>query len=288
MYTSRHVSHLIESIYDDLPKSERKIARFLLENPEAVIQMTASELAKSSETSPASVIRFCRSVGIPSFTELKLQLSAERTLPETPAYSDISPDESVSEIKSKLLSNAYLSMKETLHLISDDTIDRAVSLIKAAPLIYTFGIGSSCLVAENIAQKWNRIGKISICVSDVHQLIAGLSSAPPETVFIGISNSGETAEVLSLVSVAQENGLKTMGITQFSPNTLSKKVDLVLQTVRSKEAEIRSAATSSLMTQFMTVDTLFYAYVISDYDTHLDAIQKSREAVDQYKNKSKK
>ena len=54
----KHVDYRVRSIFEDLTRSERKIAQFVLDKPEEVIKMTASELAKVSETSPASVIRF--------------------------------------------------------------------------------------------------------------------------------------------------------------------------------------------------------------------------------------
>ena len=79
----KHIHRRVESIFSELTQSEKKIAQMVLETPEEVIQMTANELAKASQTSPASVIRFCRSIGISGFTELKLKLSAEV---DTPNY----------------------------------------------------------------------------------------------------------------------------------------------------------------------------------------------------------
>ena len=108
------------------------------------------------------------------------------------------------------------------------------------------------------------------------------------TLFIGISNSGETAEVLSLNQIAQNRGLKTISITEFGMNSLSKKTDINLNTVRSKEVALRSAATSSLMSQFMLIDLLFYTYVLEDYDKHMENILNSRELVDDYKRMTSK
>ncbi|MEG2253932.1 MAG: MurR/RpiR family transcriptional regulator, partial [Vagococcus sp.] len=200
---SKHVDFRVRSIFEDLTRSERKIAQYVLDKPEEVIKMTASQLAEASGTSPASVIRFCKSIGIPSFPELKLELSAERDSPVTQEYSDIASDEKISDVKSKLLGNAYQAMKETVQLADEETLLKASREIANASFIYVFGIGSSYLVAENVSQKWNRIGKVCICMPDVHQLIASLTSAPADALFIGISNSGETAEVLSLNTIAQ-------------------------------------------------------------------------------------
>ena len=285
---SKHIHQRVESLYNDLTHSEQKIANLVLERPEDVTKMTASELAKESQTSPASVIRFCKSISIPSFPELKMALSAEKQWEVPKEYSDILPNEKISDVKAKLLGNAYQSMQETVQLVSDDTLKQAVSLISNAPFVYVYGIGSSYLVAENIAQKWNRIGKVCICIADIHLLIASLTSAVPGSVFIGISNSGETSEVLEINHIAKENGIKTIGISQFGMNSLSKKVDLSLQTVKSKEAELRSAATSSLMSQFILIDLLFHIYVLEEYDKNMANIRESRKLVDNYKRRTHK
>ncbi|MGO2266847.1 MurR/RpiR family transcriptional regulator [Vagococcus salmoninarum] len=279
----RHIHHRIESILGELTQSEQKIASIVLEKPEAVIEMTANDLAKVSKTSPASVIRFCKSINIPSFTELKLKLSAELTSTTYTGYSDIVPGEPIKEIKNKLLGNAYQSMKETVNLLDERVIISVIDAIKQASLVYVYGVGASYLVAENIAQKWNRIGKTCVCVADAHLFLSILIAAPKDAVFIGISNSGETREVSRLADVAQESGLKTIGITQFGSNTLSNISDISVQTVRSKEAEIRSAATSSLLAPFMAIDVLFYAYVSENYAENINRIRLSRKAVDKYK-----
>ncbi len=282
---SKHVYHRVTSIFDDLTKSERKIARLVLDRPNDVLKMTATDLADESNTSPASVIRFCKSIGIPSFPELKLQLAGEREIPVTDSYSDVLPDERLSDVKMKLLGNAYQSMKETIQLMDEATIMKAVAVIEQASIVYVYGVGSSNLVSENMSQKWNRVGKVCITMTDVHLLMSSLSSAPKGALFVGISNSGETSEVLAVMKLAQELSLKTMGITQFGVNSLSKLADLCIQTVRSKEAELRSAATSSLMSQFITLDVLFQSYVLQNYEENMAAIRSSRKAVDSYKTK---
>lgn len=288
MQKNRPIHHRIELILDDLSKSERKIAILVLEQAELVLSMTVNELANASNTSPASVIRFCKSIGIASFTDLKVKLSAESVHRELPPTTDISSNTSIPEIKQRLLSNAYQAMDETLQLLNESLVHQATNQIKEASIVYIFGIGSSFLVAENFIQKWTRIGKTVLCFSDVHIFITSLSSAPADALFIGISNSGETKEIISLMQIAKEHGLKTLSFTQFGNNTLSKLADFSIQTVHSNEAKLRSAATSSLMAQFITLDLLFYAYILEGYDDNIARIQQSRQDLDIYKQKHKK
>jgi DNA-binding MurR/RpiR family transcriptional regulator len=280
--SGENIQGRIISILDTLPKSEQKIGNTILQDPSKVIDMTAAELANHAGTSPATVIRFCKKIDVPSFTQLKVRLSAEIEVPVYEGYSDITANESVDEIKSKLLGNAYQSMQETVALLNEERVETIVDLLVAAPIIYVFGIGASYLVAENVAQKWNRIGKTVVCVQDSHVLVTILVSAPKEAVFFCISHSGETKEVLRLVDVAQKHQLKTIGLSQFGNNTLTNKVAYSLQTVRSNEAVLRSAATTSLHDQFIVVDVLFYAYASRNFDRTLEMIQEFKAEVRTY------
>lgn len=282
----KHVYLRVQRIYEDLTQKEQKIAQFVLDHPEQVIKMTTKTLAKASGTSPASVIRFCKSIGILSFPDLKLALSAERSSPKNETYCDVLPNENISDLKHKLLTNATQTLTETVQLADDTRILKAAKEIARAAFVYVYGIGASYLVAENFVQKWSRLGKVCICIADVHQCISTLTSAPKETLFIGISSSGETNEVLTLHQLAKDRGLKTISMTEFGVNRLSKKADINLYTMREKEVNLRSAATQSLMSQFMLIDLLFYTYVLADYDNHMKHILKSRACVDQYKRKS--
>ena len=54
-----------------LPRAERAVAQALLEKPELICFMTLAELARETDSSDASVIRFCRKMGYSGFTDMK-------------------------------------------------------------------------------------------------------------------------------------------------------------------------------------------------------------------------
>lgn len=276
------IKRRVESIYEELTKSEKKIADFVLTHPLEVTMMTAAELATESDASPATVIRFCKSIGIDSFTKLKVDLASSINKKEAIQYSDIEANESVAGIKNKLLYNAYQSMGDTIKYLDDDQIEEAVIAIEEAPIIYTFGIGASWLVSENFMQKFNRIGRSVIAVADIHIMLATLVSAPKEAILVLMSNSGNTKEIKQLVNSAHSYGVKTIGVCQFGHNYLSKHADIVLHTVKPREAELRSAATSSLHAQFIVIDVLFFAFATKNYEKIYSIIETTRAEVNKY------
>ncbi|MEH7479713.1 MurR/RpiR family transcriptional regulator [Neobacillus drentensis] len=272
----------IESVIEELPKSERKVAQYILENADEIIRMTVHDLAANANASSAAVIRLCRSIGVAGFSELKVSLSSQSSRSFKSGFYDIEPNETIQSIKEKIVSNSVQVIKETAMELDEEIIDRTIECIKNADVIYVYGLGASSLVADDIMQKWSRLGKTVISYQDAHIYASILSSASKKSIFFCISNSGETPEVLRLVDIAKESGFQTIGLSRFGQNALSQKVDLSLHHVRAPEAQFRSAATSSIFAQFLTVDIIFYAYVSKYYDDSIQKIINSRNAVLNY------
>lgn len=173
----------IRSVLDELPKSEKKIGEFILLHPEKTIKMTTAQLGEAAQSNSPAVIRLCSRIGVNGFTKLKVDLSAEIVSEDNLTYADIHSDETIANIKNKLLGNAFKSMEETSSLINEYILGNITEILYKAPVIYVYGIGASHLVAENIAQKWNRIGKVCICPTDAHTLLTMMSAAPKNAVF---------------------------------------------------------------------------------------------------------
>lgn len=273
---------LIKSLEDTLPKAEKRVANFIIEEPAEVLSMTSKELGKASQSSAATVIRLSKRLGMDSFPQMKSMLYNEQANDKIEGYSDIRSNEPLEDIKEKLLGNAYQSLSDTLPLLDEGIIGIANKAIEEAEIIYIFGMGSSYLVAQDISQKWNRIGKTCIVMSDTHSLIATMTSDDKKKLFIGVSNSGETSEVVQLMKIAQKNGLETMSITQFGENSVTKEANIHLKHIRVNEPAYRGAATVSLHVQFYLVDVLFYAYSSKHYKEVMNHIISSKEEIIAY------
>ncbi|MFJ7754013.1 MurR/RpiR family transcriptional regulator [Peribacillus muralis] len=285
-----HVENIllrIESLLNQLPKSERKIAEYILEHPKDIVRMTIHELAAHADASSSAVTRFCRSIKVNSFSELKVSLSSLISQPEKKGFHDIEPDETIASIKDKIVSNSVQAIQETAHYLDEAILDQIVETMRVADVIYVYGLGASWLIAEDITQKWLRLGKIVSANQDPHITATALAAASKNTVFFCISNSGETEEVLQLVDIAKAYGIKTIGLSRLGDNGLTKKVDMPLQHVRAPEAKFRSAATSSLFAQLLTVSIIFYAYVSKYYNENKNGIERSRESVLKFTKRNK-
>lgn len=272
----------IKTLEKDLPIAERRIASFILQSPEVIIDMKASDLGKAAGSSAATVIRLCKRVDIPSFTQLKILISREITQAKPVGYNDITAGEPVQDIMDKLLGNAIQTMQDTVSILKEKVLEESVKAIEKASVIYVFGVGASKLVAQNIAGKWSRIGKNTIYLDDAHLLIAAMTAPVENALFIGISNTGETKEVLKLMEIAKENNCTTIAITRFGENNLANLSDISLQHVRANEEELKSAATNSVHAQFIVVDILFFAYTSKNHDRAMERVSITRKEIRKY------
>ena len=272
----------IKSVLDDLPNSERKIGEYILTYPEETIKMTTSQLGIAAESNSTAVIRLCNRIGVNGFTKLKVNLSAEIVSVDESGYAEIEAEETIGTIKNKLLTNAFKSMEETISLMNEFDIERVIELIESASMVYVYGVGNSRIIAENMVQKWSRVGKIVICPTDNHQLVSMLGAAPKNALFFGISNSGETREIIELIKLAKKYALKTVGLTQFGQNSLTNKADYTIQTVKTIESDSQFIS-SSLHAQLIAIDVLFYSFLSKNYVAGTERIKQSREEMNQYK-----
>lgn len=271
----------IQSMMSDLPVSEQKVASYILSSPKDAVAMSVHDVAEKSGTSSAAVVRFCRSIGLNGFPELKMQLSVSNAYSRNhhTGYLDIESNEPVKSVIRKTINNSLQAIQDTEEHLDVQTIEQIVVSLQRAPAIFMYGVGASAIVAEDAAQKWLRLGKIAYFIPDRHLLAAALASAPKNAVFFGISYSGETTDLLELIRLAKEFGLQTIGLSKFGSNKLASLCDQMLYTSRAPEAELRSAATSSRLAQLLVVDILFLAYASSQYEATVEQLSASRNAV---------
>ena len=62
---------------DGVFSAERRVAEFILKNPDQVVTLNVADIAEQSGVSDATVIRLCKHLGYTGFYQMKLQLAHE-------------------------------------------------------------------------------------------------------------------------------------------------------------------------------------------------------------------
>ncbi|EOH97495.1 MurR/RpiR family transcriptional regulator [Enterococcus pallens] len=274
---------LIRDKLPTLSKSERNLAEYILAKPEKVIRYTASQLAKEAASSPATIIRFTRSIGLNGFTELKLQLSSDIGQQKVEVYTDIDKEDNPDTIKTKLKARIDYVLNKNVACLTNETVEKCVELVENAQTIYIYGVGASSLVAQDMYQKFSRLGKVTIFEQDYHHMAGMMASVGEGSLFIGVSNSGETRETIRLAQLARERQMKVIGLTSFGGSKLADIATISLVSEHEGENPLRAAATVSLMAQLFVVDVFFLSYAAKHYDQTIELLQNTKEAVKKVK-----
>ncbi len=271
---------IIKQEYQNFSPVERKIADYILENGAMVLTLSAQEMAKKAGTSPAALVRFSRRIGLTGFTQLKQKISASlASMDSSDDFEEVKKDESVGSIKRKVSIRMNTMIEQTNDLLVDETVTRVSNLLDASDLIFVYGFGASGLVAQDIFQKFTRIGKQVFYVQDIHHFSSSLVALKENAVFIAISNSGNTKSLLRLCSIAQQNEIPIVGITSDKKSKLARMTNELLQSTSGDTFVMRAAATISLMAQLYVVDILFYTYLSNHYDDGMSVIQSTRDTI---------
>ncbi|GEN46600.1 MurR/RpiR family transcriptional regulator [Alkalibacillus haloalkaliphilus] len=270
---------ILKEMVAHLPNSERKIAEYVIENPEESIQMTAMALGKASQTSSAAVIRMCKSLGFKSFQEFKLRVAGDLQVESSTDYRDIEPHESFDNIIEKATSNTMQTLKETVDILDSKRLKQAIECLIEAESIIFVGFGASYIAAKDAEQKFVRINKHVQAFSDLHMAATTVANKGEKDVVVGISFSGETNEVAKVLGLAKKNGTKTISITKYGRSKVADLSDITLHTSAAREATFRSGATSSRIAQLHIIDMLFMCLASVQYEQAVDYIDQTREAI---------
>lgn len=272
---------IIRQNYSNFTTVEKKIADYIFEVAEKMLEKSAQEVASEIGSSSAALVRFSRKLGYDGFSQLKQKLSASYAVHEDDEdyYKEVNDSETPSSIKNKLKVRVNHMVETTNAALSDDEIMAAVAFIDEAESIFVFGIGASSMVAQDIFQKFSRIGKQVFFIQDAHLFVSSLSISDRKTIFIGISMKGETKEVIELARVVRGMEIPIIAITSREESTLGQMSDYILHSVSGEDYQMRTAATMSLMAQLYVVDILFYMFVSEHFTESYDKLEKTRDAI---------
>ncbi|CAN7589536.1 MurR/RpiR family transcriptional regulator [Pararhizobium sp. LjRoot255] len=210
-----------------LSQAEGRIAEILLTDFEFAVNASIIELAGKANVSPPTVTRFCRRLGCESFSDFKVQLARTayvgmRYLKPEPKSQE--PADVAQDIVTKA-QNALFLLHRNLDLA---VIEQATARLAAADMIYAFGSGgNSSMIASEMQNRLFRLGLRVTASSDHSMQLMMAAAAKPTDVLIGSSFSGRNAELVRSFTLAREQKVATIALTQ-SGSPVSRAADITV------------------------------------------------------------
>ena len=276
------IQSTIEAATPTLTPAMRRIAKAIRDNPALVLEKTISQIADSCGTSVASVVRFCRAVGVSGYAELRMSLATELGKEAAQFGADftmgaeIARTDTLEEMASKVASLEMLAIEETVSSLDFKALERVVAALDKAQRILLFGIGASHFVAQDLHHKLFRVGRNVFLMMDAHEAWTAALLSPQQTVAIGFSHSGVTADTVQFLDLARQNGALTVAVTGARDSALARAADERLIT-HARESALRAGAMVSRIAQLALVDCLFLGVARLRYEQTLDALKRTRD-----------
>ena len=272
----------IRQRYAGFAQSDKKLADYLLSQPDRARHLSSQQLAGEAGVSQSSVVKFAQKIGYKGFPALKLAISealVSNPNPQSmPVHNQIRGDDPMRLVGEKLIKENVAAMHATLDVNTEEKLRESVAMLRDARRIVLTGSGASGLVARNFGWKLTKIGYNAIVEQDMHALLATVQAMDPDDLLLAISYSGERREINMATDEALRVGGKILAITGFSPNALQQRATRCLYTIAEEQAT-RSAAISSTSAQMMLTDLLFMALVQQDLERAPERIRHSEELV---------
>ena len=132
---------------------------------------------------------------------------------------------------------ALQTMRDRLEGINADALVYAVELLHDCKgRIVVSGIGKSGHIARKIAATFASTGSPAFFVHPAEASHGDLGMVTRDDVFVALSNSGETEELLTIVPIVKRTGAKLIALTGAPNSSLAQLADAHLDTSVEKEA----------------------------------------------------
>lgn len=271
----------IRFLLPSLPKIEKRVAQAILEHPEGIEEMTLAELARETNSSDASIIRFCKRLGLAGYTELKKQILFDSNAANHYVEEQIESDDSMTEILKKVFQSNVRALEDTLVLASDEYEKALAALLKTKSISF-FGVGDAAAVCQLAHMKFGKLGYRTSCHTDnVFQLMEAGNLRRGDVAF-AISYEGRSKNIVEAMRVARARGATTIALTKMNKSPLLRFTDIVLFIATNDLTVCRDIVARRVADQ-MIIDTLYLGVLAKTNDEKKQYLKDMRRIIDHNK-----
>ncbi len=269
----------INAALPDLKKSEAKVARAILADPDAATRSSISALANAADVSEPSVNRFCKRFGATGFPDFKLQLAKSLVAGVRYMSRAVDMNDDIETYPRKLFDNTISDLIQVRERLPNAAIAQAVDHLAGARKIVFLGLGTSAAVAKDAEHKFFRFGVPVSTHEDPLMLRMMASAGGRGDVFFFISHTGRTKVLVEAAELARETQATVISLT--APDSpLAARSHCTIELAETENTEQYLPMTSRIV-QLVILDVLATGVTLQrgeDFLPHLARIKQSLKA----------
>lgn len=234
----------ISRLGGSLGAASQSVVRFIAQNPAAALASSAMDLAASTGTSDATVIRTVQALGYSGLADLKQALVALLEGDATSSADDMRRTlDDLGEDAILALDTVLATHEEALTTLRStafkEQLGQALPVLHAAKRIVVFGIGPSAALARYVTVLLARGGRRSMCLDATGIMLADqMLDLRADDVVLALAYGRAYREVLGLFREARRLRLPIILVSERANSAIAKRADVVLVIPRGKPQRV--------------------------------------------------
>jgi DNA-binding MurR/RpiR family transcriptional regulator len=272
-------SQLLANHYDQLTKSERRIADYLRQNHDEAAFLPAADIAKHLDISEATMVRFARTIGFDNYPAMRTVLQSDfrhRVTHSARLRSRLDDLREAGDIFEKLVASEIDYLTESLHTIDRDSLDMAVELLRTHPRVFVFGLGPSTSLVDLLEIRLTRSARHVIPLkSSGREILEPLLLMNPDDVLIAFGFYNMTPNLKMVIEYANQQKTPVILVTDTLGHLVGQQADVILAARRGPVSSFHS-----LTIPMTIVNALLLALSSVDQENvmaNLDKLDQLRE-----------
>ena len=264
----KSLSAYIQERFDEFSRSQKDVARYIVDHLDEAAFLTAEELARRASTSSSTVVRFSQALGFEGYPELQQAAIEEyrTTGPATAAGALFSFDHS--ELEASLGAD-YANLEETARKLTREQVDGAVVALAEAQRVVIVGVDQMAFFASYLRHTLSLLDiRAEIVASTGGESLQRLGRIDDETLVIALSSGRAHPLLLRAMKLALHRSARTLAISDSSMSEVGEHAELTLYYSSNSPSFARS--NTALMA---LVQALAHGIYARDEDTHRDRIR---------------
>ena len=224
------LSSYITDRFEDFSRSQKEVARYIVDHLDEAAFQTAEELARRASTSSSTVVRFSQALGFEGYPELQQAAIEEyrNRAPEQNGAGGQLFDFDHSEFEASLAAD-HANLEETVRALTRERVEACVTALAGAQRVMIVGMDQLAFFASYLRHLLALLDiRAEVIASPRHDSITRLSRVDDESLVIAFSAGKAHPIVLRAMKLARHRRARTLAITDATLSEVGEHTELTL------------------------------------------------------------
>ncbi|CUP12716.1 MULTISPECIES: MurR/RpiR family transcriptional regulator [Clostridium] len=259
----------------NLTNNEKQIVDFILDNPNAFLNMSSEQICKECFVSTTTLYRLCQKFNLSGLSDLKVKMSGSINsyLKENKDFDfdfPVKQNQSHYEILTKIREDYDQTLLSTFNLFNLEQLRLSVNAMKKAKQIDVYTSAGNIFFAENFKFQMQEIGiTINVPEEEYNQRLVA-SCSDENHLAIVISFGGRGLLVNKIIKTLKGNKTPILLISSTEDSPIKEYADYQLYLCSNENHYNKISSFSTRLSLLYILDILFACYFKTDYDKNLE------------------